>query len=200
MLSEKRRANLIVPISMAIIMLVTGMTRAVASDTIADGDNGTLYVNGELMRSACNIETASLWQTISMGEVTTGELVSPGDRGHATAVHLHLRDCTETGLDEGRKQDGTVVRVVDQPEVRISFMSDRDPDNGDLFTVQGAKGFGLRLEDAGYHEVAPGEIAELLTADAGSDELTYWLQPERTHAPLQEGAWRSVINMRFSYE
>ncbi|ELC6383281.1 type 1 fimbrial protein [Enterobacter hormaechei] len=200
MLSVKHGANLIAPVGVVVMVLLTGINRAAASDTIADGDNGTLYVNGELTRGACNIETASRWQTISMGDVTTGELKSPGDRGHATAVHLHLRDCTEDGPDEGRKREGPVVRVVDQPEVRVSFLSERDADNGELYAVQGAKGFGLRLEDADYHIVDPGDIPEPLAIEPGSDELTYWLQPERTHARLQEGAWRSVINMRFSYE
>lgn len=200
MLSVKRDMSLIAPVGMVVMVLLTGINRAAASDTIADGDNGTLYVNGELTRGACNIETASRWQTISMGDVTTGELTSPGDRGHATAVHLHLSGCTEDGPDEGRKRDGTVVRVVDQPEVRISFLSERDADNRELYAVQGAKGFGLRLEDAGYHAVVPGDIPEPLAIEPGSDELTYWLQPERTRTRLQEGAWRSVINMRFSYE
>lgn len=200
MLSEKRGGNLLMPVSMAVMMLLVAMTRASASDTIADGDNGTLYVNGELTRGACNIETASRWQIIDMGDVTTGELAVPGDRGHATAVHLHLSNCTETGLNEVRKQNGTVMRVEDQPEVRISFLSERDADDPRLFAVQGADGFGLRLMDVDYHVVAPGGIPEPMIMEPVSGELTYWLQPERTRARLQEGAWHSVINMRFSYE
>jgi fimbrial protein len=195
-----RGMYLIPPACMLVMMILTGMARASTSDVIADGDNGTLYVNGELTRGACNIETASRWQTISMGDVTSGELASPGDRGHATAFHLHLRDCVESGPDEEAKQDGTVVRVIDQPEIRISFMSEHDVNDSVLFAVHGAEGFGLKLEDAGYHDVVPGGAAEPLVIAPGSNDLTYWLQPERTHALLQEGAWHSEINMRFSYE
>lgn len=194
-------AKLVVPFSVAVVvMLAAGMVQAGTEYTIADGDNGILYVNGELTHGACNIETSSRWQTINMGNVTTDELVTPGGKGHATAVHLHLLDCTESGPDEAENQNGTTVRVVDQPEVRISFESERDANNSGLFAVQGAGGFGLRLEDTAYHNVVPGARGEPLVIEPGSDELTYWLIPERTRAPLQEGAWHSVINMKLSYE
>lgn len=199
MLSGKLRTNLIASLSMAVIMLA-GIVQAAASDIIADGDNGTLNVTGELTRGACNIETTSRWQSINMENVTTGELASPGNRGHATAFHLHLRDCEESGTDEARKQNGTVLRIVNQPEIRISFVSERDADDTELFAIQGAKGFGLRLEDAQYNTIAPGGKAQPLALEGGNNVLTYWLVPERTHGEIQEGVWHSVISMRFSYE
>ncbi len=190
-----------------VMLMASAMTTATGSaiaagtvGVVANGDNGVLYVSGELTRGACNIDTASRWQTINMGNVNSGELTVPGKKAQGKAIHLRLLDCISSGIEEGEKRTGTVVRVVDQPEVRISFISERDQDNPQLIAVQGAEGFGLRLEDGQNHLIQPGTEGEPLVLQAGDDELTYWLYPERTRAALHEGAWQSVVNMRFSYE
>ncbi|MFP3524590.1 type 1 fimbrial protein [Pantoea sp. SIMBA_072] len=171
-----------------------------ATRDVADGDTGVLYVGGELTRGACNIDTTSRWQTLQMGYISTGELGLPGQHTHGRAFHLHLRDCISSGVEEENQMSGEIIRVADQPEVRISFISEQDAEDPQLIAVEGAKGFGLRLEDAAHRPVAINRRGEPLVLQAGSDELTFWLTPERTRAVLHEGAWRSVVNMRFSYE
>lgn len=171
-----------------------------AADNVVDGDSGVLYVNGELTQGACNIDTGSRWQTLSMGNVSSGDLITPGRRGHAHAFHLHLRDCINSGLEEENRKIGVIVRVSDQPEFRISFISREDLDEPGLIAVEGAKGFGLRLENVTHQPVDINQQGEPVILQADSDELTFWLTPERTRAELKEGAWRSVVNMRFSYE
>jgi hypothetical protein len=113
---------------------------------------------------------------------------------------LHLRDCISSGLEEGGKQTGTVVRLEGQPEVRISFVSEKDLDDPQLIAVHGAKGFGLLLEDSLHQMIQPGVEGEPLALQTGNDDLIYWLTPERTREALLEGAWRSAVYMRFSYE
>lgn len=181
------------------LMLSLGV-RAADDDVIVDGDTGVLSVSGELTQGACNVETTSWRQTIDMGVISSGELAYPGAQGKAKAVHLHLRDCISGGLTEGEAKTGTVVRTEDQPEVRVSFVGQQDVSNPALIAVQGAEGFGLRLEDRTHHTVVPGELGEPLVVSADNAELTYWLVPERTRAALQDGAWRSAVYMRLSYE
>jgi len=182
---------------LAVVLMVPGLSAAM---DVADGDSGVLYVNGELTRGACNIDTASRWQALAMGSISSGELSYPGSQAHGKAFHLRLRDCISSGIEEASRQTGEVVRVSDQPEVRISFVSEQDADNPALIAADGAQGFGLRLEDGAHHPVAINHRGEPLVLQAGSDELTFWLYPQRTRAALREGPWRSVVSMRFSYE
>lgn len=167
---------------------------------VADGDNGVLYVNGALIQGACNISTDSRWQTLDMGSISNGELAWPGQRAPGRAFHLHLQDCISHGIAEEAKETGEIVRVTDEPEARISFISEVDVNNPQLIAVRGADGFGLRLEDAEHHPVSINGRGEPSGLQEGNDELTFWLVPERTRAVMHEGAWRSVINMRLSYE
>lgn len=180
-----------------VLPLVAGATPA---NEAVDGDNGVLYVSGELTRGACNIEADSKQQAIRMGVISSGKLAGADKHARGKAFHLHLRDCISSGTEEEEKQTGTVVRVEDQPEVRISFVSTKNADNPQLIAVQGAGGIGLRLEDHLHHLILPGEPGEPLVLQPGNDDLTYWLIPERTGAPLQEGAWHSTVYMRFNYE
>ena len=172
----------------------------VSARVVADGDTGVLYVNGELTQGACNIATDSRWQTLAMGNISSGELAWPGQMAHGRAFHIHLQDCVSHGTEEETRQTGGSVRVTDRPAVRISFISEQDASNPQLVAVEGAEGFGLRLEDSQHRSVAVNRRGEPMVLQAGSDELTFWLIPERTRAALHEGAWRSVVNMKFSYE
>jgi len=187
----------------AVVLAAAGLapvTVNAADRDVADGDSGVLYAEGELVQSACNIDTASRWQTLAMGDISTGALAWPGARAAGRAFHLRLRDCISSDTTELIRQTGQLVRVTNQPEVRISFISETDTNDPQLIAVEGAEGFGLRLEDSAHHLVFPGRRGEPLVLQGRNDDLTFWLVPERTRAALHEGAWRSVVNMRFSYE
>lgn len=192
------------PASAAWLTVATFMAMLSASPArareVADGDNGVLNVNGALTQGACNISTDSRWQTLDMGSISSGGLVWPGQRAPGRAFHLHLQDCVSHGIAEEARQTGEVVRVTDEPEMRISFISEVDINNPQLIAVRGADGFGLRLEDDHHHPVSINGRGEPFGLQEGSDGLTFWLIPERTRAAVHEGAWRSVINMRLSYE
>ncbi|WP_158784162.1 fimbrial protein [Pantoea sp. BAV 3049] len=182
------------------LLVLPLMAGATSADEGVDGDNGVLYVSGELTRGACNIEGDSKQQAVRMGTIGSGELTLPGRKAHGKAFHLHLRNCISSGPEEEERQTGTVVRVEDQPEARISFISARNADDPQLIAVQGAEGFGLRLEDHKHHLIQPGGEGEPLVLQTSNDDLVYWLIPERTRAKLQEGAWRTTVYMRLSYE
>lgn len=182
------------------LLSVSSVAVAAIGDDIANEDRGTLYAYGELVRGACNIDTGSRFQTLDMGAISTGELASPGSKGRGKEFHLLLRNCISGGTEEESKRVGAVVRAVDQPEVSINFYSEHDESNPHLLAVHGAKGFGLQLEDEHHHLIPPGQRGDPLVLDQGDNTLTYWLYPVRTREVLREGAWRMVVNMRFSYE
>ncbi|OAD98029.1 fimbrial protein [Pantoea sp. OXWO6B1] len=171
-----------------------------ADDNIANGDSGVLYVGGELTHGACNIETSSRWQTLAMGTINSGELSRPGVKAHGKSFHLRLRDCVTNSTEDEKITTSNSLGIMDEPVVRISFVSKLDEDNSKLIAVSGAKGFGLLLEDAAHHPVQLNQIGEPMVIDGNSDELIFWLFAQRTVAPLHEGAWHSVVNMRLSYE
>lgn len=188
------------PLPLVLMLLATGKAAYAGDNDVVDGDTGVLYVSGMLARGACNIDSDTLQQSVNLGTLRSGELLNPGDQSSGRAFHLELHDCfdpeamPQPGLDGNRSiGDGL-------PFVRVSFMSAADSDNPALIAVNGAQGFGLRLEDSSHRTVPLNQQAEPLRVKNGDSVLTYYLLPERTHAILREGAWQAVVYIGMNYD
>jgi len=74
------------------------------------------------------------------------------------------------------------------------------PDTPELIKVEGASGVGLRLLDAQGNDVRLGRTAPAWFVSPGDNQLTYYIRPERTAAPLRPGAFRASLNVNLSYD
>jgi type 1 fimbria pilin len=164
-----------------------------------DGEHGVLRVSGALTESACRLEMASADQSVELGDVGTGRLVRLGDQGAAVAVTLRLQDCLRSAANN-RDLQGNLTWSINQPAVSLTFTGAQDDNNPQLFMARGVGGMGLRLTDAAHHDVVPGLSGQPQLLTPGNNELTYYIAPERTGAPLQVGAYLAHVNFRLSYE
>ncbi|MGF9658953.1 fimbrial protein [Pantoea agglomerans] len=183
-----------------VLMLAIGQAAYAGENDVVDGDTGVLYVSGTLARSACNVDSDTLQQSVNLGTLSSGELINPGERGAGRAFHLKLRDCFDPEAVSQPDHNGNSAIGDGLPFVRVNFMSAADSDNHALIAVYGAQGFGLRLEDDRHRAVLLNQQAEPLRVTNGDSVLTYYLLPERTHASLKEGAWQAVIYIGMSYD
>ncbi|CAI1103444.1 S-fimbrial protein subunit SfaG precursor [Serratia quinivorans] len=165
-----------------------------------EGASGVLFVSGALTESACRLDMDSAYQSVHLGTVGTGELLSPGSRGQPVGVKLKLRDCLRMSGQSLDERGGNLTWSTSQPAVSVSFMAPADQNNTQLVQVEGAKGLGLRLLDAQQHDVRLGSRGAPLLLNPGQSTLTYTVMPERTSAPLQPDAYHATVNFRMNYD
>ncbi|MCK6964555.1 fimbrial protein [Enterobacter bugandensis] len=160
------------------------------------GDHGVLQVTGMLTQGTCRLDMQSVNQSVDLGNTEMASLKRVGDRGTPVAVQLFLRDCQ---VRDGWQTNSSTV-VPRQSVVTVSFSGLQNTDNPALLKVLGASGFGLHLMDRQMRDVHLGRAGNTQPLNPGNNELTYYVVPERTRAPLVEGAYRAVFDFRLSYD
>lgn len=157
-------------------------------------------VNGTLLESACFLDPSSAYQTLALGDMSTARLSRAGDQGTPLALHLKLQGCVRS--DGGRRDDqqGTLVWSAIEPVATVAFNAVSDADTPELIKVVGAEGFGLRLLDVQGNDVRLGRTAPAWFVSPGNSQLTYYILPERTAAPLRPGAYRASLNVNLAYD
>ncbi|MGI1755408.1 fimbrial protein [Serratia marcescens] len=192
-------AALMVPLCLTVMLWLLPPAQA-ADNWQLEGAHGVLHVQGELTESACRLEMASAYQTVSLGNTTTAELTLAGDRGVPVNAQLQLRDCLRTPSNNRDTRSGNRVWSTQQPAVSVSFIAPADADNPELVRVQGASGLALRITDTQGRDIRLGGRGAPLALAVGQSALNYSITPERTRAPLQPGAYAAVVGFQLSYD
>ncbi|HBM63995.1 MAG TPA: fimbrial protein [Pseudomonas sp.] len=157
-------------------------------------------VSGTLLESACFLDPSSVYQSLSMGDLSTAQLARMGDQGAPLALHLKLQGCIRTSGGRQDEQQGTLFWSAIEPVAALTFTALADADTPELIKVVGAEGFGLRLLDVQGNDVRLGRAASAWFVTPGNNQLTYYVRPERTAAPLRPGAFRASINVNLAYD
>ncbi|TLG91677.1 type 1 fimbrial protein [Pseudomonas edaphica] len=157
-------------------------------------------VTGTLLESACYLDPSSAYQSVSLGDLSTIQLLDVGAQGTPVALQLRLQGCVRS--DGGRRdnQHGTLVWSAIEPVASLTFNSVADADTPELIKVAGAKGFGLRLLNVKGQDVHLGRTAPAWFVSPGDNQLTYYIRPERTAAPLRPGTFRASLNVKLEYD
>ncbi|WP_152224313.1 fimbrial protein [Pseudomonas sp. SCB32] len=157
-------------------------------------------VTGTLIESACYLDPSSTYQTLSLGELSTARLLRIGDQGTPVALHLKLQGCVRSNGGRHDEHQGTLAWSAIEPVVALAFRAVADTDTPELIKVVGAEGFGLRLLDVQGNDVRLGRTAPAWFVSPGDSQLTYYIRPERTAAPLRPGAFRASLNVSLAYD
>lgn len=181
-------------------LLALSGTESARAQVASDDRTAILQVSGALLESACHLDVGSAYQEVWLGELSTARLSRPGDQGAPVAVTLKLRDCVRTQGGRREAQGAALVWSAIEPVASLRFSAVADPDSPQLVKVQGAGGFGLRLSDALRRPLALGRSGHTWFVSPGSNQLTYYIIPERTPAPLLPGHFRANLNLRMSYD
>lgn len=182
------------------VLLLPIATHSEVGKGLVDGNRGMLHVFGALSESPCRMDMTSAWQDVDIGTTETADLGKPGDRGHAVPVQLRLHDCTRSGSEVRNEKNGNLAWSSIQPVAVVTFHAPTDADSPQLVRVEGAHGLGLRLLDAQQHDVLLGSRMRPQFLASGENQLTYYVQPERTPASMQPGNFRAVIHFRMNYD
>lgn len=167
-----------------------------------DGEYGEFHVTGQLTEGACRLEMNSAFQQIELGNITTDKLAHVGDEGEPVSIQLRLRDCLRTASGYLNNQTGNFAWSANQPVMAVAFLAPEDENSPSLVRVNGSSisGVGLRLMDEHYRPVQLGSWTRPHFVAPGQDEMTFYVVPERTPAPLMAGNYAATINFRLNYE
>lgn len=186
-----------------LLSLCSGTVTATDLDKVdnwdVDGANGTLYIHGALTESACRLAMSSVYQTIKLGTVATGQLQQVGKIGTPIAVTLQLEDCLSSE-SRNRDQLGNLLWSPDMPAMKIRFLTPMDRQDPSLAAVEGAQGLALQLSDVTHRPITLGQFSLPHLVSRGQNTLTYYVTPVRTTAGLTAGAYSALIRFQLSYE
>ncbi|HDT2108499.1 TPA: type 1 fimbrial protein [Enterobacter roggenkampii] len=181
-------------------LMLTGTTLVAQAQSIVDGEAGLLHVSGSLTASPCRLDMVSQWQSVTLGNISTGQLQQAGAQGQPVNIELQLQDCLQAASYSHDANSGNLLWSPHQPAVTVRFRAPADKTMPELFAVAGASGLGLRLRDAHGHNVLPNSDATQLLLNDGQNILSYTLTPERTGAPLRAGNWHTLISFGLEYD
>jgi len=186
------------------LILFSSLVQASGLDKVdnwdVDGTHGVLQVQGTLTESACRLAMSSAWQTVDMGNTSTGMLQQVGRQGTPVAVQLRLEDCL-SGESRSRNQLlGNLLWNPDMPGMKIRFLAPVSTENPQLIAVSGTKGLGLLISDQHKMALTPGIYSSPILVSPGQNQLTYYITPVRTYAGLNAGAYRAQIQFQLSYD
>lgn len=162
-------------------------------------DVGKLYVHGSLIESACNIEMASLDQSINLGVVETANLKHIGDRATPTSFEIKLENCrlTETNILDFKT--GLTTWSATQPGMKIRFLAESDALNPGVIHANGAKGLGLEITDSFGNFISIGSLSRPFLLSTSQNILIYNITPVKT-APLEPNTFDAIISFEILYE
>ncbi|MGY1449358.1 fimbrial protein [Pseudomonas chlororaphis] len=183
-------------VSLAALLYCASVTTHAASPA----RSAEFQVTGTLLESACYLDPSSAYQSLSLGELSTTRLSHMGDQGTPVALHLKLQGCVRSDGGRHDEQQGALVWSAIEPVAAVTFKAVADTDTPGLIKVIGAEGFGLRLLDVQGNDVRLGRTAPAWFVSPGDSQLTYYIRPERTTAPLRPGAFRASLNVNLAYD
>ena len=155
-------------------------------------DQGTLFVQGTLTESPCNLEMASPWQLISLEGINTAQLQHPGDRATPIDVNMTLRNCQQHTRSHNQSTGS-----AGQPVVDLTFTSS-STDTPSRMHLRGVP-LALRVRDPRGQSAGEGSRLAPL-AESGQRTLVYSVTPERIRAEAGQYQDQMQINFRLSYD
>lgn len=180
-------------------LLLSISSTTLASEKSESGDV-PFIVAGIMVEGACILEMQSASQEISLSAVSASLLKKIGNRGAPLPIVLHLKNCIRMQGSITDRRTGSRSWDAIQPIASLTFLAPADSDNPALVQVTGARGIGLRITDAGQNDIRLGERSKPQFLTPGSDDLVFYVAPERTSEQLVMGPYKAVVNFSLEYD
>lgn len=176
------------------IALVT-MSITLPVITFAAGQgSGLVLLGGQLVDSACALESDSAHQTIEMDVTAMGQLIRQGN-SVPHPFSLRLVKCSLSRPDPSRPGN----YLPDWQHVRVTFEGRADSASG-LFDVEGtSEGVALRIADSQGRTSTSGVPMRLTPLTGEDQELLYTLQLVGNGRAMAVGSHRTAVRFRLEY-
>lgn len=160
----------------------------------ATPNDGVVALEGQILDSACALDTGSVYQLIEMDPVPMGRLIREGD-GDPHPFSLRLVKCSLTRPDP----ESPGQYLPDWQHVRVTFegLSDRE---GRSFAASGSsEGVALHITDLQGRESIPGVAMPMIPLTGEDQTLHFIVQLVGNDRPMAVGAHRAAVRFRLEY-
>jgi type 1 fimbria pilin len=157
------------------------------ADATASQGEGRVRVKGEVLESACAIDTLNRDQTINMKVLPVSQIQRDG-HGEKYRFSVKLINCVLKRLDP---------KLPDWSRFQITF--DGQNDTG-LFGINGeAKGIAIKITDEQGNIATPGKAMPAAIISPGDMLLNYSLHLVSNNQRLHAGEFSSTVKFRMDY-
>lgn len=171
------------------VLIFTTMTNAALASSGSEFDiglTGRVSMNGNIISSACDINTGDGYQTIAMHTETRGRLKHIGE-GIPQFFSIELTNCT---LGESVSPDAWSY---------LNVIFDGDEEQG-MFRVQGnAGGVALELKNSNGSVIHPGQVVLWQQTPVTNNRMDYQIKLKSTMRDLIVGDYSAIIRYRIEY-
>lgn len=175
------------------LVLFTTSCIAVAA-TRQDQGSGVVTLGGQILDSACALDTNSDYQLIEMEPVPVGRMVREGESPPHPFL-LRLVQCSLTRPDPSRPGQ----YLPDWEHVRVTFEGLTDMAGRSFAAIGSSQGVALHITDMNGRESIPG-VPMSLTPLTGKDQvLHYTLRLIGNGSPMAVGTHRAAVRFRLEY-
>lgn len=156
--------------------------------------NGVVVLGGQILDSACALDSNSAYQVIEMDPVPMGRLIREGE-SEPHPFTLRLVQCSLTRPDPARPGR----YLPDWEHVRVTFEGVTDRGGRSFAAIGSSQGVALHITDVNGRESIPGVSMDLTPLTGGDQELHYVLQLIGNDSPMAVGNHRAAVRFRLEY-
>jgi len=170
------------------LCLLTGLLSACTSSLAATSQGwGKVSMTGEIVDTACAIDTESRDQTIDMGVIPTSEIRQLG-KAPSKPFSIKLIDCRWERYPSSKGEWQSFTVTFDGPA------------DGDFFTVDGdARGVQLAMRDEYGSQIIAGKELPKRDIVPGDMTLNYELQLVTNNQSLRAGTYHTLLRFKVDY-
>jgi type 1 fimbria pilin len=171
------------------------LTLSVNTVLAAGQGSGIVRLGGEIIDTACTLDTGSAFQIIEMDPAPVGRLIREGE-GDPHPFTLRLVGCSLTRYDP----DHIGERLPDWQHVRVTFEGEPDREGRSFAATGTSQGVALHIIDAQGRESLPGVPMPLVPFSATKDQvLHYTLRLVGNDQPMSVGSHSAAVRFRLEY-
>lgn len=161
----------------------------------ASEGNGVVALSGQIVDTACAIDTNSAYQVIEMDPAPIGRLIREGE-GDPHAFSLRLVNCSLTRYNPDRPGE----KLPDWQHVRVTFDGVPDREGRSFAATGSSQGVALHITDSEGRESSPGVPMALIPLSSAKDQvLHYTLQLIGNNQPMLVGSHSAAVRFRLEY-
>lgn len=167
-------------------------------------DTARVNFVGALVSTPCSLTVDSQDQRVDLGTISSTQFRNTGDRSKRVNFTLRFQDCL-MGAHEYRigtdpmRYPGNASYTSGEQTVQVSFVGVADDYRSDLLKLNGARGVGLRLQDAHGATVPLNQRIPAAFLQPGDNQLQFSASLESTQAFVQADYVDAVVNVNIYY-